>query len=431
MSPNGQDRRQGNSSVVISLLLVVIGALLGVIVLLLWMPERVRPANETTEREVAKAPSPAPASLPEASESRQDAPSDAKAPAPAPTSPPKTTQSKKNEAPAAKAPAPPPPPPKRIGNPERIREVLQVGKTYESTLKVGLQASVLDADWGVRKTVTLNYVVENRTRRKVERNDGQTIVVLYHVVESRVVKLLSEVDISFDLGQPGIRLLAALDGWLTAGQGTAVAIAVAPLAQMILNEAGQAAVEQTVSKAVGMIDSLEGKKVRITYVDGEGVESVESVACSLDEAERDYLKGLALLSDCYILPDVQSKPGSFWDVEAAALVDLLPPTWRGRPSGVVTITRGQDFREKGKTFASLEMSRGTFRVNASDNSRRRLGDVTPRGKLSYNIDDGYVQSATLTATGRLEDVSTDHLLFETRLQSSPKLEIRYLCTILD
>jgi hypothetical protein len=200
---------------------------------------------------------------------------------------------------------------------------------------------------------------------------------------------------------------------------------------MILNEAGQAAVEQTVSKAVGMIDSLEGKKVRITYVDGEGVESVESVACSLDEAERDYLKGLALLSDCYILPDVQSKPGSFWDVEAAALVDLLPPTWRGRPSGVVTITRGQDFREKGKTFASLEMSRGTFRVNASDNSRRRLGDVTPRGKLSYNIDDGYVQSATLTATGRLEDVSTDHLLFETRLQSSPKLEIRYLCTILD
>jgi hypothetical protein len=431
MSPNGQDRRQGNSSVVISLLLVVIGALLGVIVLLLWMPERVRPANETTEREVAKAPSPAPASLPEASESRQDAPSDAKAPAPAPTSPPKTTQSKKNEAPAAKAPAPPPPPPKRIGNPERIREVLQVGKTYESTLKVGLQASVLDADWGVRKTVTLNYVVENRTRRKVERNDGQTIVVLFHVVESRVVKLLSEVDISFDLGQPGIRLLAALDGWLTAGQGTAVAIAVAPLAEMILNEAGQAAVEQTVSKAVGMIDSLEGKKVRITYVDGEGVKSVEPVACSLDEAERDYLKGLALLSDCYILPDVQSKPGSFWDVEAAALVDLLPPTWRGRPSGVVTITRGQDFREKGKTFASLEMSRGTFRVNASDNSRRRLGDVTPRGKLSYNIDDGYVQSATLTATGRLEDVSTDHLLFETRFQSSPKLEIRYLCTILD
>jgi hypothetical protein len=77
------------------------------------------------------------------------------------------------------------------------------------------------------------------------------------------------------------------------------------------------------------------------------------------------------------------------------------------------------------------MSRGTFRVNASDNSRRRLGDVTPRGKLSYNIDDGYVQSATLTATGRLEDVSTDHLLFETRFQSSPKLEIRYLCTILD
>jgi hypothetical protein len=286
MSPNGQDRRQGNSSVVISLLLVVIGALLGVIVLLLWMPERVRPANETAEREVAKAPSPAPASLPEASESRHDAPSDAKAPAPAPTSPPKTTQSKKNEAPAAKAPAPPPPPPKRIGNPERIREVLQVGKTYESTLKVGLQASVLDADWGVRKTVTLNYVVENRTRRKVERNDGQTIVVLYYVVESRVVKLLSEVDISFDLGQPGIRLLAALDGWLTAGQGTAVAIAVAPLAEMILNEAGQAAVEQTVSKAVGMIDSLEGKKVRITYVDGEGVKSVEPVACSLDEAER-------------------------------------------------------------------------------------------------------------------------------------------------
>lgn len=324
-----------------------------------------------------------------------------------------------------------PPRPAPVGDPQRIREVLQEGKTYESTLKVGFQAPVIDAAWGVRKTVNLVYEAESRVRRTVERNDGQTVVLLCHVVESRAVKLLTDADVTFDLGQPGTLLLGALDYWLTGGQLSAAAVAAAPVAEAILTAASRADLERHTAKAKAMFDSLAGKRFRITYTDGQGLVSLEPVGCTLTEEERDYLEGMSVLGDCYLLPDVNSRPGQYWDVEARELVEFLPPTWRGRPSGVVTIERGQDFKKGDKDYATLKIRTGTFQVNASDRSRRRLADVTPRGELYYNITDGYIDRAELRARASVEDVSTDHLLFESRFQTAPELEIQYTCQRLE
>lgn len=328
----------------------------------------------------------------------------------------------------ADKPQPPPPPPKPVGDPKRIRDVLQPGKTYESALKAGLQAVVIDEDWGLRTTVNLTYVAESRVRHTVEKNDGKSIVLLCQVLESRAAKLLADVDVRLNLGQPGFVLLGALDAYLTGGQGVAIAVPAAQVIEAMFTGAARATLEGAKTKAEALVDSLEGKKFRVTYVDGRGVTSLEPVGCELTTEQREYLKGMSVLGECYLLPDTESKPGDYWDVEAAALSDLLvPPTWRGRPSGVVTVERGPDVERAGKRYAQLNITRGSIRVNASDASRRRLGSITPRGKLEYNITDGYVEQGELSAAAHMEDVSTDHLLFEARFETTPKMEIQYHC----
>ncbi|HOP78489.1 MAG TPA: hypothetical protein PLD05_13420 [Thermogutta sp.] len=404
--------RRGASQVVTAFLVLTIVALLGVIVMLLIGRESPQTADNRA-----------------AAKSEQVSPKSGESAA-APQEPNVSPPTKSSTPPSPPKPAPPPPP-KPVGDPERIRDVLQQGKTYESTLKVGFQAAVIDADWGVRQTISLVYEAENRMRRTVERNDGQTVVLLCHVVESRAVKLLTDVEVTFDLGQPGTLLLGALDYWLTGGQLTAPAVVAAPVAEAILTEASRAALKGHTAKAKAMLDSLAGKRFRVTYIDGKGLVSLEPVGCTLTEEERDYLEGMSVLGDCYLLPDVNSRPGQYWDVEARELVEFLPPTWRGRPSGVVTIERGQDFKKGDKDYATLKIRTGTFQVNASDRSRRRLADVTPRGELYYNITDGYIDRAELRARASVEDVSTDHLLFESRFQTAPELEIQYTCQRLE
>ena len=322
-------------------------------------------------------------------------------------------------------------PPQPVGDPSRVRDVLQEGKTYDSTLKTGLDAKVVDKDWGVRRTVSLVYVAEMRVRRTVERNDGKTVVLLCHILESRTTKLLTDAEVSFDLGEPGFLVLGVLDLWLTGGAGTAVAVEVGAVSEKLLTAASKTAWRGATAKAAAAADSLEGKRFRVTYRDGEGVVNLEPVECGLTDDERSYLEGLAVLSDCYLLPDLKSKPGQYWDVEARALADFLPPTWRGRPSGVVTIERQRDFRKGDKDYAELEITAGTFRVDASDGSRRRLGELTPRGRLDYNITDGYVDHAEFSVKASIEEVSTDHLLFEARFQGMPRLEIQYTCKRLE
>jgi hypothetical protein len=306
--------------------------------------------------------------------------------------------------------------------------VLQVGKTYETVLKTGIDVKAVDKDWGIQQTINMTYVAESRVRRHVERNDGKTVVVLLHFVESRAVKVLSDADVRFDLGAPGVLVLGFLDELLTGGQLTPVIVAAVPVAEHILTELSRKALKKALSKASA--DSLEGKRVRVTYEDGKGVVHLEPVGCTLTEDERDYLKWLALLSDCYLLPDIKSKPGQYWDVEARQLMLMLPPKWRGRPSGTVTIERGQDIQKDGKTYAVLQIRSGTFQVDATDRSRRRLGVATPRGRLEYNITDGYIESAHLKIEGRLEEVSTDHLLFEARFEGAPRIEVQYTCRLL-
>ena len=77
----------------------------------------------------------------------------------------------------------------------------------------------------------------------------------------------------------------------------------------------------------------------------------------------------------------------------------------------------------------LAIRAGTLEIDNSDASSRRIGSFTPEGRLRYALAEGYVDHAALTGRFTVEEVSTDHLLFETSFKSKPTLKVDYTCTI--
>jgi len=324
-----------------------------------------------------------------------------------------------------------PPPPPTVGRADRIREVLQEGKTYEVITTAELTGPVRDKDWGLEKTVHLAYRAETQIRRTIEKNDGRRIVELRHIVDARMVKATSRVEIKFVPTDRGTRLLGWLDRLLTGGTISRLAAhAVAPICR-VAESAVQRQIDDENTKVKALLDSLSGKTVRITYEDGRGVVELQPVGCALTEEERDLLFASAVVTDAFLLPDEQSKPGDVWDVDGAAFADLLPPSWRGVPRGKISIRRDEDFEENGAKYARLRCYQGTLRVDATDQSRTRLASLTPRGEVKYNITAGHVESAELTAVGSMEEASRDHLLFEARFETQPKVRLTYFCHIVN
>ena len=322
----------------------------------------------------------------------------------------------------------PPKSPRPIGDPDRIREILQEGKTYSAVLKAGLDARVEDKAWGIKEVVSLAYAVEMAIDRTIERNDGKRIVESRTFVASRNVKLLCKVEsLTISLGVQGTLLLGALD-YLSPGT-SAELLVVKPVAEAILSYGADEAARSQAAKAVVHVDSLSGKRVRITYVDGVGVESIEPVGCTVSAQERDFVFNTAVLSDYYILPDVRLKPGASWAVDGSQMAGFIDPSLRGATSGEVTIVRGEDSQEGGKQYAILQIQKGSLNIDSSDASNRRLAGFTPRGTLRFCITDGFVDRANITGRINIEEVSTDHILFETSFRSRPALKIEYSCSI--
>ncbi len=321
----------------------------------------------------------------------------------------------------------PPKPPEPIADPDRIKETLRAGATYHVVIKAGLDARATDRAWWRKEVIHVAYLAEMAIDRTIEANDGKRVVELRRFVAARNVKLLCTVeDAAIDLGAPGALLLGAL-AYLRPDAGAAV-VAAKPIADAILRIGAQEAAKDQATRAVAHVDSLAGKAVRITYVDGVGVEAIEPVGCTLTAEERDFVFGTAALSDCYLW-DLKKAVGQRWAVDGSQLAGLLDPSLRGTAEGEVGLIRDADGGEGGKAYAALRIEGGTLTIDASDASRRRIGSFTPRGTLRFSLADKVVEAATLGGRFDLEEVSTDHILFETSFRARPTLTVEYACSI--
>lgn len=198
----------------------------------------------------------------------------------------------------------------------------------------------------------------------------------------------------------------------------------------LIDEEYKQQVDETNMKAKAMVESLEGKQFRVVYEDGKGVVELTPVNCDLTEEERDFLMGLSVVSDAYLLPDEQSRVGDTWSVPAEALVEFLPPDWHGRPRGQVIIRRVKDFKQGDHQYARLEIASGSLEVVATDSAEERIGAFTPRGWLEYNITQGHVAKAEWRGTANMHRVSRNHLLFEARFQAALQFWQTYSCKLL-
>jgi hypothetical protein len=321
----------------------------------------------------------------------------------------------------------PPKSPKPLDDPNRIKETLQAGKTYRVVLKAGFDARAEDKAWGVKEVISLAYAAEMQIDRTIEKNDGKQIVELRHFVNARNVKLLCNVErVTIDLGTPGTLLLGALE-YLMPGT-TEVVAGAKPIAEGILGYGAQEAARSAATKAVAHVDALSGKKVRITYVDGVGVESIEPVGCSLSQDESDFVFGTAILSDCYIW-DLKKAPGERWTVDGSQLSGLIDPSLRGRAAGEIGFIRDADGQEGDRPYATLRIEGGALTIDRSDASTQRIGSFEPRGTLRFSLADKIVEQAKLDGRFVVDEVSTDHILFETSFHSRPTLTVVHACTV--
>ena len=325
-------------------------------------------------------------------------------------------------------PNPPPPPAKPVANDQRIKETVQAGKTYHTVLKVGFQCRAEDSDWGAKLVTNLTYVGEFVVDRHIESNDGKRVVEVRHFVSTRNVKVVSEVEqLKIDFGPAGTPILMALELYAP-GSGAAF-MSTTPVVEAIFGAAADVMLKDATAKAVGRVDSLSGKKVRIVYVDGLGVESVTPIDSGLTADERDFVFSTAVLSDCNILPELTTKPGEYWKVDGAEFAGLFDPTWRGTPTGDVTIVRDSNQTINGQPHAVLRVNQGLITLNGTDAKSSRVGTFTPSGKLTYNLTDNFVDSAKLEGKMKVERMSRDHILFPATFKSTPSLTVDYSCRI--
>lgn len=352
---------------------------------------------------------------------------------------------------------------KPINQPSYLQMLRQEGKTYRSVVLGKLTGRASKSDWGMQGAAYFNYLYGLESTGKILKNDGVTIV------EERTFKkvseelLVSEYEVGVDLGERLKGLLSIVE-WAggaaaAAGDPTGVGAVAASAADTIKAFDGttipikkgwvNAARSAGVFKDFPQVDPakferelrmftqgtndrlLEGKTVRITFVDGQGIKTIEPVNCVLSEKERDVIIRSNFALDHYIFPDRQVSPGDDWAVDGDTFSSFLDPRLVGKAGGKVTISRAADFvGADGAISKKLKLTDGNLVVRETGSSQAVTGQLTGlKGVLTIPDALHVVTSALLSGYADYQNVSTDHLLFEAKHTVKPKFEIKYECSV--
>ena len=258
-----------------------------------------------------------------------------------------------------------------------------------------------DKDWDIKQVANLAYVMEMHVTRKIESNDGHRIVELRTFDHLRNAKVLFRVEgVTIELGPLGALVLGAIN---SVQPGTIETVAtVKPFVETFLKSSAQALPMAKLRKPLPA-STVSGKdRPHCVLDDGRGVESITPIGCQLTADEADLVWNTAVLSDCYLLPDVKVKAGETWKVDGRQLGGFLDPTLRGVPSGEIEVKAHSDEDRNGKHIAKLSIERGHIELNESDASTERIGSFTPRGTLEYNISDGFIEAGQMLGDMRID-----------------------------
>jgi len=322
------------------------------------------------------------------------------------------------QTPAANAPL--------VGDPERIKALLPAGSTYDVLVKGGFVAQRKDNTCGGRPRTHVAYAFEMSYQRVIESNDGHRIVERRSFGTVRMAKILSTADdMSLQFGPPDGLVLEDIQ---FPGPGAGIVAApVRPVAEAMLGSGVETVMNCNASLALLEEDPLSGKSVRLTYVDGIGIESVEALGWSFTGSQLFFLFCQPVLSSDLL-------PGqNCTELDPSRLSPFSDPTKLPHSGSAVLL---EAFAASDGNVCGCRVLRIPFEVYGEDGSASPTSDqirsaATPIGALQYDPDWMFVTQATLNWRFMDLEVSPDRLLFESRFndfQSEPTFTVHYHCT---
>jgi len=327
---------------------------------------------------------------------------------------------------------------KPINQPAYLQMLRQQGKTYRSTIAGRLSGKATRADWGMKGSVYFTYLYVLQTSGKILTNNGMTIVEERAFDRAQEKLLVSGYEIGFDLGERLGELLHFLYNVDKRGFTVKVSKGFVDLARQsgLFRDLPQIDPEKLAGELRWFSPKenerlLEGKVVRITFVDGQGITKIEPVKGALSQRERDLIVRANFVLDHYVMPDRRVAPGDTWEVDGSLLSGFLDPRLDGRAVGHLNIVRQPDFvAADGTVNRRLKLLEGEIEVMDVDRSQTINGSLTGlKGVLTMPETAGVVTVATVTGFASYERVSEHHLIFEARHAVKPKFEIRYECKV--
>jgi hypothetical protein len=316
----------------------------------------------------------------------------------------------------------------------RIAAAYQVGKTYRTLVNLSLSGRGTAKDWGIVQTANMYYVGEVEMLRHIESNDGQTMVLTMEFPKAGNLSINTTVEgLRLDLGaratgllELGGRKMGLPPGWTSVASQAVNELAKHPKVKQIATRVAQ----DRAAKYFVFVDGLQGKKVRVKYENGVGLTAITPIGCSISADGKSLIANMAMASDVYILPDLKCKEGDTWIINGVDMPPMFDPSLKAVPDGQIRVERLKDQRQGDTHMAVIAIRRGTFGLRRWDAGSETVGRWAPRGQMLFSFSDRIVTQADLTGDFEIIKHSTDHILFEARMEVRPQYRVLYSCEIL-
>jgi hypothetical protein len=306
-----------------------------------------------------------------------------------------------------------------VNSAEHLKRALPPGAMHEILLKGSVLARLPKRENGPATCIA--YVFEMRFFRIIESNDGQRVVEVRFIDRIRRAKIVTlQQGLAIDLGRPADPILGGIR-FPTEEFGMTVA-PVEEVARAILADGAEEVIAESSSRAFIEEDYLSGRWVRLTFVDGTGVEAVEPIDWQLSYDETAFLFAQPLMAAKMFLPNRNRRQPRV--VEINQLAGFFEPGLGLGAADELFLVRHAGDRTT--PLREYEMLRS---ANVFDG---RAGDAVPGrcfGKLRYNPKTRLLESAELLWPMNEVIRMRNKLLFEYGFQPSPELHLSYHCRV--
>ena len=320
-------------------------------------------------------------------------------------------------------------PPKRIEEPGLLLAAFPAGRAFDVMIRGELSAILDDLDDSRRRREHVLQAVEMKYRRTIESNDGYRVVERRDFETVRRAKLLVPVG----AGQVSSCPFATWSLDEVPFPSSAEGIYIVPaqqLATSLLRPEACRFVERVGGRGFLEEDDLSGRSIRLTHVDGVGIESLETLGWHANREQLQYLAAQSIFLQIGLSKSVLSDE-RHPDILSKQFSELVPDpfTWIRR-NVPIRVTRLNEVPTSLTAQTTLQLRVETaFPDNPGDvNVGQQVNWM--RGILDYDNHTSLLKSAVMRYHANFLLWSRYHLFFETTTaESNADFVVSYRCSV--